>query len=197
MAIRCPFTFTEHHMGAPNSCRSIKMSNFRLTLKNVAVAAALTTSALLSACNGGDGLPSSVSELTFKTLDGQSLGLTDLDGPILVSFWATDCGICIKEMPEMAELYETYESKGFELVAVAMPYDPPNRVLEMAEREQWPFPVALDIKGEALAAFANVKGTPTSYLLDKEGQLVKRYVGAIAMDKMEKQLLALLDSSTS
>lgn len=113
-------------------------------------------------------------------------------GPVLVNFWATDCAICLQEMPEIAELYNDYHDKGFDVIAVAMPYDAPNQVLEMAEHEGWPFPVALDIQGEALASFATVKGTPTSYLIDVEGKLIKRYVGAISMNHIRKQLDALL-----
>lgn len=98
-------------------------------------------------------------------------------------------------MPDLAELYQRYEPKGFELIAVAMPHDAPNLVVEMSEREQWPFPIALDIKGEAVQAFASVIGTPISYLLDKNGRLVKRYVGAIPMLELERQLDKLLELS--
>lgn len=156
-----------------------------------AIVLVLLVSALAASCNSRDSLPEAVSQLTFKTLTGQQIVLQEATGPVLVSFWATDCAICIREMPQMAALYEKYESAGFELVAVAMPYDAPNHVLAMAERENWPFPVALDVDGEALAAFANVKGTPTSYLLDGQGQLVKRYVGAIPLNKLEQQLTTL------
>jgi len=150
---------------------------------------------LLSACNRQSALSDDVRTLTFKTLTGQELVLADIDRPVLVNFWATDCKICIHEMPDMAVLYNEYQAVGFELVAVAMPYDPPNKVLEMAEREQWPFPVALDINGDALSSFATVKGTPTSYLLDNNGRLVKRYVGAIPIEELRHQLNSLLGLS--
>lgn len=98
-------------------------------------------------------------------------------------------------MPDMAEMYEEYAPRGFELVAVAMPYDAPNEVLELAEAMKLPFPVALDVKGEAVDAFASVHGTPISFLLDSEGQLVKRYVGAINLKDLRSQLDQLLDIS--
>lgn len=148
---------------------------------------------LLSACGGKDSLPASVQALTLSTLTGQKIALAETSGPVLINFWATDCAICIHEMPELAEIYTHYKQSGFELIAIAMPYDAPNNVLEMAEREHWPFPVALDVGGEALAAFATVKGTPTSYLLDQDGKLVSRYVGRIPMDDLRKQLNSLLD----
>lgn len=149
--------------------------------------------ALLSACSKATDSSENISQLTFNTLTGKQIQLSAIDGPLLVNFWATDCGICLKEMPDLAELYQRYEPEGFELIAVAMPHDAPNLVLEMSEREQWPFPVALDIKGEALQSFASVVGTPTSYLLDREGRLVKRYVGAIPMQELDRQLNKLLE----
>jgi glutathione peroxidase-family protein len=95
-------------------------------------------------------------------------------------------------MPSLVSLYEDHRDDGFELIAVAMPYDAPNKVLELAEEKQLPFPVALDVKGEAVKSFATVKGTPTSYLLDGDGKLVQRYVGAIKMKKLRKDLKKLL-----
>lgn len=148
----------------------------------------------ITSCSKRATLSDQVRNLTFSTLTGQKISMATLGGPTLVNFWATDCAICIKEMPDMAELYSDYAHRGFELIAVAMPYDAPNLVLEMAEREQWPFPVALDITGEALSSFETVKGTPTSYLLDSQGKLIKRYVGAIPMDELHKQLDTLLGS---
>ncbi len=163
------------------------------SLRLSAVLIMLSTCLLLSACNRSPTLPDSVDSLVFKTLSGQDIALASVKGPVLINFWATDCAICIHEMPDMAQLYADYASEGFELIAVAMSYDPPNRVLEMAEREQWLFPVALDVTGEATASFESVKGTPTSFLLDKDGQLVERYIGAIPMDTLRKQLDRLLE----
>ncbi len=151
--------------------------------------------ALLSACSKQPDISENISHLTFNTLTGEQIQLSAIEGPLLVNFWATDCGICLKEMPDLAELYQRYEPDGFELIAVAMPHDAPNLVLEMSEREQWPFPVALDIQGEAVQSFASVVGTPISYLLDKNGHLVKRYVGAIPIKELERQLDRLLELS--
>lgn len=98
-------------------------------------------------------------------------------------------------MPDMAHLYEDYAGKGFELIAVAMPYDAPNEVLEIATARNLPFPVALDLEGEAVNAFGSIRGTPTSFLLNSEGEVVKRYIGAIKFDGLRKELDKLLTLS--
>jgi thiol-disulfide isomerase/thioredoxin len=155
----------------------------------------LLTTLLLGACSNRTELDSSVEKLTFNTLKGEQIAIRDAGGPMLINFWSTSCAVCLDEMPDLADLHTDYAGTGFQVVAVAMPYDPPNHVLELAQQRQLPFPVALDIKGEAVTAFASVKGTPTSYLLDAEGQLVQRYVGAIAFKGLRRELDRLLDVS--
>lgn len=149
---------------------------------------------LLGACSNRTELDESVQKLVFKTISGEKIALSERKKATLINFWSTSCAICIAEMPELAEVYEQYSEKGFELIAVAMPYDPPNEVVEFSEAHQYPFPVALDIKGDALKAFATVKGTPTSYLLNADGKLVKRYVGAVDFDGLRGKLDELLGS---
>lgn len=156
---------------------------------------ALILSTVLSSCSNHTELDSSVNELTFKTLSGTDIALQDSVGPTLINFWSTSCVICVKEMPHLADFYEAHKLDGFQLVAVAMPYDPPNAVLELAQQLKLPFPVALDITGQAVAAFGSVKGTPTSFLLDADGNLVKRYVGAIDLKNLDKQVNQLMDAS--
>ncbi len=100
---------------------------------------------------------------TFTTLEGKPIALDSLRGKIgLVNFWATSCPGCIKEMPDLIETYNQYKNKGFEIIAVAMSYDPPNYVLNFAQTRQLPFPVALDVNGAHARAFGNVQLTSIS-----------------------------------
>lgn len=125
----------------------------------------------------------------FTTLKGEKISLDDLRGKVvLVNFWATSCPGCIKEMPGMVETYKHYKSKGFEIIAVAMPYDPPNYVLKFVQDWQLPFPVALDVKGEAVAAFGNVTLTPTSFLIGKDGTLLEKKIGELDFVKLKATL---------
>ena len=58
-----------------------------------------------------------------------------------------------------------------------MDYDPPNFVLNFAEQRKLPFPVALDTKGDIARAFGDIRLTPTAFLIDKQGHIIKRYLG--------------------
>lgn len=126
---------------------------------------------------------------TFTTLDGKSIVLDELRGKVvLVNFWATSCPGCIKEMPGMVETYNAYKGRGFEIVAVAMSYDPPNYVANFVQTRQLPFPVALDVNGEHARAFGNVQLTPTSFIIGKNGDILEQKLGELDFDKLKALL---------
>ncbi len=128
----------------------------------------------LAGCSTHDTAPDS----SFVLLDGSKATTADLKGKVtLVNFWATTCVTCVKEMPSIVATYKKYEGQGFETVAVAMEYDPPSWVLNFAQSRQIPFKVALDNTGDIAKQWGDVKLTPTTYLVDKQGRIVKRYVG--------------------
>lgn len=128
-------------------------------------------------------------EVQFKTLKGERISTSDLRGKVvLVEFWATSCVTCVEEMPKVIQTYNKYREQGFETVAVAMDYDPPNHVLNYAEKNALPFKVALDIDGSVARSFGDVRLTPTSFLIDKQGRIVKQYLGAPRMDDFQSLL---------
>jgi len=117
-------------------------------------------------------------EVTFVDLQGNKLNTQDLRGKVvMVNFWATSCTTCVKEMPQMVETYKKYKDRGLEFVAVAMSYDPPNYVLNFAQTRELPFKVALDTSGTLAKSFGDVQMTPTTFVIDKQGHIVKRYLG--------------------
>lgn len=117
-------------------------------------------------------------EVTFTTLSGKEVALADLRGKVvLVKFWATSCVSCVAQMPDNIENYNKYHSQGFDLIAVAMEYDPVNFVRNFVDSRKLPFTVALDTQGELAKAFGDVKLTPIAFLIDKNGNIIKRYLG--------------------
>jgi peroxiredoxin len=131
--------------------------------------------------------------VTFLSIKGDKISPDSLRGKVvMVNFWATSCATCVAEMPKMVETYNKYKSQGLEFVAVAMKEDPPNYVLNYAETRQLPFKVALDVTGDAAKAYGNVAMTPTTFVIDKEGKIIKRYVGEpefAALHKLLEQAL--------
>jgi len=118
-------------------------------------------------------------DVAFTTLAGDTLHTRDLRGKVvLVKFWATSCVTCVQQMPDTAQYQRTYGDQGFEVIGVAMQYDPPNYVKHFTETRQLPFKVVLDVQGKIAQAFDRVRMTPTAFLIDKQGHIVRRYVGA-------------------
>jgi peroxiredoxin len=117
-------------------------------------------------------------EVRFAALSGETFSTSELRGKVvLVNFWATYCGSCVKEMPKLAETHRKFAPRGYETVAVAVRKDDPERVAAFAASRALPFKVALDSSGEAAREFGNVRITPMSFLIDRQGRVLKRYIG--------------------
>ena len=92
----------------------------------------------------------------------------------------------------LVDTHRRYAARGYETVAIAMSYDPPNYVLDFTRSRALPFTVALDPQAELARAFGNVQLTPTSFLIDRRGRIVKRYLGepdAAALRRTIEKLL--------
>ena len=96
-------------------------------------------------------------------------------------------------MPRLVATYQKYNSLGFDTIAVAMSYDPPSYVVNFTQTRQLPFSVAIDNTGTLAKAWGEVKLTPTTYLVNKRGEIVKRYLGEpdfVDLHQLIEKLLA-------
>jgi peroxiredoxin len=132
--------------------------------------------------------------VSYTLLDGRKGSTEALRGKVvLVNFWATSCTTCVAEMPQIVATYNKFKDRGYDTVAVAMSYDPPAYVARFAESRRLPFGVAIDNTGEIARRFGDIQLTPTTFLIDKHGNIVKRFVGApdfAALHRLIDQLLA-------
>jgi peroxiredoxin len=116
--------------------------------------------------------------VNYVLLDGAKASSQQWAGKVmLVNFWATSCTTCVKEMPQVIATYEKYKGPAFDALGVAMSYDPPAYVANFVQSRKLPYGVAIDNTGALAQAFGQVQMTPTTFLIDKHGQIVKRYVG--------------------
>ncbi|MEE8387504.1 MAG: TlpA disulfide reductase family protein [Acidiferrobacterales bacterium] len=135
--------------------------------------------------------------ITFTLITGNKLSLQHLRGrPVLVFFWATTCKICIAKTPDMNSLYQQLKPEGLEMIAVAMPYDPPTRVVAVAKKMKMPYPVALDINAEVVRAFDNVTITPTTILIAPNGNITWRKQGKFDIGRLKSRIRELNQNST-
>jgi peroxiredoxin len=145
---------------------------------------------LINALNQGT---SKAPDVAFSTITGHKIALNALQGkPVIVTFWATDCAECLREIPDLIELYKQYHQQGLEIIAVAMDYDPPNHVIDLSKDLQLPYHVALDITGEQARAFGHVQLTPTTFLITPSGLIDLQKTGAFDLSELKSHIEKLL-----
>ena len=159
-------------------------------LRHVLALAAISLA--LTGCMNSSTAP----ESTFTLLDGSSLTTSDLKGKVaLINFWATSCTTCVAEMPMLSASHEKFRGRGYETIAVAMSYDPPAYVVNFAQTRRLPFAVAIDNTGVVAKAWGDVNVTPTTFLLNKRGVVVKRFVGKPDFAELNLLIERLLSES--
>lgn len=127
---------------------------------------------------------------TLTTLDGKSFTLHDNKGKVIVmDFWATWCGPCRREIPELIKLNDKLKKKGLLVIGVGL--DRPAQLNAFAKQYKIDYPILLGT--QQIANDYGVKGIPTTYILDKKGRVIKRYVGYYP--GVEKEMLSIIESA--
>jgi peroxiredoxin len=116
-------------------------------------------------------------DFTLPDLEGHPVRLRQFQGKVvLLNFWATWCTPCRLEMPSMERLYQTFKRTEFVLVGVSLDRQGAAVVRPFVEELQLTFPIVLDATAEVARAYG-VRGLPTTYLVDPDGQLIGAAVG--------------------
>jgi thiol-disulfide isomerase/thioredoxin len=123
----------------------------------------------------------------FVLLDGSRKTADDFKGRVtLINFWATSCVTCVAEMPKLTAAYDKFHGRGFDVMAVAMKY---------TQTRKLPFNVAIDNTGSVAKAWGDVQLTPTSFVVNRRGEIVKRYVGEPDFTELHRLIETLLAHS--
>ena len=157
-----------------------------VALLALASGCARSTSEVPSTDNGAKGTPAPA--VSFENLDGQTVNLSQYRGKVvLVNFWATWCEPCRSEIPELIEYQKKYGDKGFTVLGVAMDQEGKSVVAPFVEKQQFDvngqkmtmnYPIVLG--NEKIATqFGGIIGMPTTFVISKDGKVVKRVIGVI------------------
>lgn len=132
--------------------------------------------------------PIDAPDLSIPNLEGEEVSLSSLEGKVvLLNFWATWCPPCRAEMPAMENVYRELKDEGFDILAVSTrdPRETRQKVEAYIAENDYTFPVLFDESGGAVPPFYRTGSIPTSYLIDKEGQVIARLIGAYEWDNEE------------
>lgn len=170
------------------------MSNKLFKIKDLIIAACgFTLLAVLAYVWLSPGGLKPAPDIALTTLEGRTLHLAELRGhPLLVTFWATTCPGCMKEMPHLITLHKELAPRGLEIIGVAMHYDPINDVRALVERRQVPYLIAHDTQAQAAHAFGDVRLTPTTFLIAPDGRILQQTIGELDLRALRTRVLGLL-----
>jgi cytochrome c biogenesis protein CcmG/thiol:disulfide interchange protein DsbE len=130
-------------------------------------------------------------DFVLYDMEGKSFKLSQLKGKVvLLDFWATWCPFCRKSIPILISLYNEYKDKGLEIVGVALEYDGGKVLKIFAEKEKINYTVL--IGNEKVAREYSAYGVPTRFLINREGQIVERFVGFQNREVLESAIKELL-----
>jgi peroxiredoxin len=135
-----------------------------------------------------------VPDFSLVDLNGKKVGLKQFKGKIIfLNFWATWCGPCKEEMPALEVLYQQFKQKNLVLMTISVDYEGLKPVQEFINKNHYTFPVLLDPKCETLDLF-EVKGIPTTFIIDKKGRMVGKAIGP--RDWKSQDVFSLIDLLT-
>jgi len=142
--------------------------------------------------NAGDGSLGEIPDYEFDTLSGERIKISDYNGNVvMINFWATWCGPCRKEIPELVKLKEKYGEKGLEIIGIALDEEGFQAVEPFLKQFDINYTIVTDdySYGNELGGIYMV---PTTYLVDKEGKIAFRKIGEITVENIESRIVDLL-----
>ena len=143
---------------------------------------------VLSAC--GRSVPATAADLNLRDLNGNMVNLSDFKGKVIIlDFFATWCPPCKKEIPDFIELQREYGDKGFTMIGISL-----SRMSDMQRFAQdfgINYPVLID-DGYAAAVYGPIRSIPTTFIIDQNFKVVKKYIGFKPKEAFEADIRALL-----
>jgi peroxiredoxin len=130
-------------------------------------------------------------DLVFKDMNGGEVRLADYKGKvILLNVWATWCGPCELEIPELVEAYSKYKDKGVVVLGLSLD-DPAETLREYAPKKQMNYPLLLwDDKFDE--AYGPIVGVPITFFIGRDGAISKRHFGPVTKEGIEQEIKQLL-----
>jgi len=131
-------------------------------------------------------------EFSLKDLSGAEKKLSDFKGKVLIiDFWATWCPPCRNEIPHFVSLYNQYKSEGLEIIGVALDQNPRNALPGFIKDNGINYTILLG-NSKVCDLYGGVSAIPTTFIIDKAGNIVKKYIGYNDKEVFENEIKELL-----
>jgi peroxiredoxin len=130
-------------------------------------------------------------DFVLKDQNNMPVKLADYKGKVvLVNFWATWCGPCKSEIPDMVKLYSQYKDKGLVIVGISVD-DSPEQLQAFMREFHMNYPV-VQMRPEVEDAWGPFYGYPTSFIVARDGSICTKHIGPATHDQFEAEIKALL-----
>jgi len=127
-----------------------------------------------------------------SAVDGKTVHSNDFKGKVLlVTFFATWCPPCRQEIPTLIKFQEKYSSRGFSVIGLSVDEKGPKVVVKLIDKTKINYPVLM-ADGKVARDFGGIAGIPTSFLIDRGGDIVKRYPGYVPSSLLQKDIKSIL-----
>ncbi len=133
-------------------------------------------------------------EFELPVLGGGTFNSTDQEGRVLlVNFWATWCGPCRYEIPDLVDLQDELGSDQFDVIGISLDMDGEALVQEFTDAMEVNYPILLD-DGTVAESFGGVYALPTTFVINKEGKITHRTIGLFPVDAVKGTLEDMINA---
>ncbi|MBI3586999.1 MAG: TlpA family protein disulfide reductase [Ignavibacteriales bacterium] len=162
-------------------------------MKRSAVLLLMFTYALIGAGTSFAQTKEHAKNFSLPRADGSIIELNKLKGKVvIVNFWATWCGPCVREIPDFVELYKQYKDKGLEIVGISIDQGGWAVVQPFIKKHGIQYPIVLATPQFA-GEYGNIQAIPTTYIVDKNGYVVEQLLGSRSKSMLEAKLKPLFN----
>lgn len=131
---------------------------------------------------------------TLSDITGRPFESKDIQGKAtVINFWATWCPPCLAELPELQELYEAYRERGLEVIGICMDDVEPERLRDFIKKRGLTYTFLLG-DADITAQFGNFPAIPTTFLINRQGLITRRYIGKVPKERLENGILQILEA---
>ena len=134
-------------------------------------------------------------DFDLASLDGRQISLSEFRGKVVIlDFWATWCKPCKLELPHFVALQQEFDKEVLQIIGISLDKVSSDEVASFVKEWKIPYIVVMG-NGEVARSYGGIRGIPTTFVIDKQGNIYKKYIGYRDKEIFERDVRALLEKA--